>query len=71
MPNELMSQIHDRMPVILDREDESMWLNRDVTDSVLVASVLRAYPAEDMRAYPVSSAVGNWRNDEPALIEEI
>ena len=69
--NELMHQIHDRMPIILTQEDESLWLDRDVTDSELMASVLRTYPAEDMRAYPVSSAVGNWRNDEPALIEEI
>ena len=69
--NELMDQIHDRMPVILSREDESTWLDRDASDAEHAMNVLRPYPAEDMQAFLVSNAVGNWRNDTPDLVRPI
>ena len=67
-PNELMADIHDRMPVILTPELEQAWLDPEAKAEALVHD-LRPYPAEQMRAYPVSPAVGNVRNDGPELIE--
>ncbi|MCO5223105.1 MAG: SOS response-associated peptidase [Thermomicrobiales bacterium] len=70
-PNELMSTIHTRMPVILHPQDEEEWLDPDVTDPLQVERLLVPYPAGEMEAYPVSRKVGNTRNNAPDLIEPI
>jgi putative SOS response-associated peptidase YedK len=69
-PNEVMTSIHNRMPVILRREDEAEWLDPEVTDPGIVA-LLQPYPAETTMAQPVSSAVNNTRNNGPELIEPV
>jgi len=69
-PNSLMAGIHDRMPVILRPEDEEIWLDRSCQEETLLKGLLVPYPATAMKAYKVSSAVGNVRNDSPQLIEE-
>jgi putative SOS response-associated peptidase YedK len=66
-PNELMASIHNRMPVILSREDERAWLD-PATPFDHVLALLRPYPAERMHAYPVSTLVNNPRNDGQQLI---
>jgi len=67
-PNELMAQVHDRMPVILDPEDYVRWLDPGSSNAV-VSGLLRPYPAERMRAWMVSSRVGNVRNNDTALLD--
>lgn len=66
-PNELMAPIHNRMPVILDSADYDQWLNpgpRPEDDLHL----LRPYPAEKMRAYPVSTWVNSPAHDDPQCL---
>lgn len=70
-PNEIVSDIHDRMPVILKREDEPIWLDRERFDADLLQSLLIPFDATEMRAYPVSSIVGNAKNERPECIREI
>lgn len=70
-PNSLMADIHDRMPVILGRDDESAWLSRNNHDEAALMALLRPYESSKMHAYPVSPAVGNVRHDSKELIEEI
>jgi putative SOS response-associated peptidase YedK len=70
-PNELVGEIHDRMPVILRPEDEAIWLDREKQDLELLQSLLVPYPAEEMRAYPVSPLVGNVKNDSVECIKEV
>ena len=41
--NELLSPIHDRMPVILPRELESLWLDHDIQDYAALAGILTPY----------------------------
>jgi putative SOS response-associated peptidase YedK len=65
--NEFMKPIHNRMPVILKREDEKTWLGSK--DSVKILSLLKPYAAEDMDAYPVSKLVNSPRNEAPSIIE--
>lgn len=67
-PNALMMDIHDRMPVILSREDEQRWLDKDLKTEDL-KKMLKPFPAEVMKAYPVSKVVGNVKNDSLACIE--
>jgi putative SOS response-associated peptidase YedK len=65
-PNEIMEPIHNRMPVILSPQNYSHWL--DPGDPArLPVDLLHPYPAEDMRAWKVSAAVGNVRNNNPEL----
>jgi putative SOS response-associated peptidase YedK len=68
-PNELMASIHNRMPVILPREDYAAWLDPAETNAKAVLPLLRPYPAADMLAYPVSRRVNSPANDAPDLIE--
>jgi putative SOS response-associated peptidase YedK len=65
-PNELLEPIHDRMPVILSPQDYSRWLDPG-EPSRLPIDLLRPYPAEEMRVWKVSAAVGNVRNNGPEL----
>ncbi|MGG1664470.1 SOS response-associated peptidase [Brevibacillus sp. NRS-1366] len=70
-PNELVAEIHDRMPAILKREDESVWLDRNVQDGDLLESLLSSYDKDQMMAYPVPALVGNVKNDLPECIVEM
>lgn len=69
-PNEMMAQIHNRMPLILEAEDVQMWLDPgdDPSDAM---HLFRPYPAHKMAAYPVSTTVNNPRNESAACIEPI
>ncbi|GIO10756.1 putative SOS response-associated peptidase YoqW [Cohnella xylanilytica] len=69
-PNRLMADIHDRMPVILRKEDEDLWLDRRVREPAKLAGLLAPYPAEEMEAYEVGRLVGNVANDVPACLEK-
>lgn len=66
--NSLMSQIHNRMPVILRPEDEAHWLDPSFEDPF---GVLQPYPPEQMEAYPVAPLVNSFQNEGPALIEPV
>jgi putative SOS response-associated peptidase YedK len=68
-PNALMESIHNRMPAVLTREAEVEWLNKANDDAGYLKSLLAPYPAEAMKAYAVSKAVNNVKNDQPAVIE--
>lgn len=70
-PNELMSSIHDRMPVILEQEREGTWLDPDLTDSIRLKSLLTPYPSKLMNAYQVSTAVNSARYDVVKCIQPV
>jgi putative SOS response-associated peptidase YedK len=70
-PNRLMADIHNRMPVILRRENEAMWLDRSNQNTVELLSLLQSYSSEEMTAYPVPAIVGNVKNDSPECIKSL
>ena len=70
-PNDLTRPIHDRMPAILPRKLESLWLDETARDSQWLLDMLAPYPAEQMEAYPVSNLVNSVKNDSPELIEPV
>lgn len=70
-PNELVKDIHNRMPVILAPEQEAIWLDRDIKSREALEPLLEPYPAERMTSYPVSPIVGNVRNDHEECITPI
>lgn len=65
-----LKEIHPRMPVILRREDEAVWLDRTRFDPKRLLQCCEPYPVGQMEAYPVNPRVGNVRYDTPDLIEE-
>jgi len=62
-PNSLMENIHNRMPVILRKEDEDEWLNPDVVEPEKLLKLLNPYPTAEMEAYPVASLVNTPKNN--------
>ncbi|GIO09690.1 putative SOS response-associated peptidase YoqW [Brevibacillus reuszeri] len=70
-PNDVVQDIHDRMPVILKKQDEQLWLDREKFDADLLQSLLVPYDHDQMRAYPVPAMVGSPKNDLPECIQEI
>ena len=70
-PNSLMKPIHQRMPVILRREAESVWLDRTIEDPASLLPLLTPYPAEKMNAYAVSTFVNSPRNNSPECLKPL
>ena len=66
--NELVRDVHDRMPAILDPNDEEPWLDPALRDPAALTRLLKPFPTAKMAAYPVSPAVNSVRNDDPGLI---
>lgn len=70
-PNDVMQPVHDRMPVILSREAESLWLEADAQDTDALTRLLVPFSAEEMDAYEVSPLVNSPRNDVPECIARV
>lgn len=66
-PNELMTAIHDRMPVILPPDRWALWLDPKVQEPERLQELLVPFPAELMAARRVSSLVGNVQNKGPEV----
>jgi len=69
-PNKIMESIHDRMPVILSKEAEKIWLDPNVQDVELLKSLLKPFEDGEMEAYEVSDAVNSPKNNNPDLIRK-
>ena len=69
-PNELMEPIHNRMPVIIDPADYSMWLDPGDTPQDAL-HLLRPYPSAAMTTTAITTAVNNPRNEGPDLLRPL
>jgi len=67
-PNEMAAKVHDRMPVILRREDEVEWLDTNLTDSGQVVRLLGTFDKDLMESYQVSAKVGSPSNNNESLV---
>jgi putative SOS response-associated peptidase YedK len=68
-PDEL-GRIHDRMPLLVTRERRTAWLDPD-TPAEQLPGLLVPAQQHGLEAYPVSTAVGNVRNNGPELVEPL
>ena len=68
-PNELVAQIHNRMPVILESARCDEWLESD--DRPSLEGLLSPIPAQLLAAYPISTAVNKPSQGGPGLIEPL
>lgn len=70
-PNDLMAQIHDRMPVILSPEQEDEWLHSKNPDPTTLLRLLKPYPSEGMTRYRVSEIMNSSKNKGPECIQPV
>jgi putative SOS response-associated peptidase YedK len=68
--NELMSDIHTRMPVILPRESFDLWLSSDSRASDL-KDLLLPYPADLMTRHAVGYEVNDTKVDDARLLRPV
>ncbi|WP_409251092.1 SOS response-associated peptidase [Bacillus sp. SCS-153A] len=70
--NELVSPVHDRMPVILKGEENiNKWLSTSEFEFNDVRDLLKPFPADLMTKYRVSQEVNSPRNDFEACVESL
>jgi putative SOS response-associated peptidase YedK len=67
--NSLMSEIHDRMPVILDRKDEDTWLDPEVHEQGELQRLLKPCPNDWLVAAEISSLVNSPKNNTPEILQ--
>ena len=70
-PNELCAELHDRMPVVLARDNWTAWLGEEPATPPQLKAMLAPYSSEEMTCWPVSTRVGNVKNNDLSLIEPI
>lgn len=70
-PNKEMEAIHNRMPVILRPEQETLWLNPEYSEEKQLADLLVPYPDGMLEIYRVSDDVGSPRNNDKHLVEPV
>ena len=68
--NELISPIHDRMPVILDEDKSLSWMNAETTKEILL-SLLKPFPAEAMKSHIVSNRINSPSYDGEDLVAPV
>ena len=68
--NELMQPIHDRMPVILEKEEVAAWI-APTTKLEKALAMLKPCASAGMLTYPVSSLVNNARHDGPDCVARV
>jgi putative SOS response-associated peptidase YedK len=64
-PNELVAEIHTRMPVILPAETHDRWLSGEAGKEVL-----RPFPTEEMKAWRISTRINKPENNDSRVLEE-
>src|SRR5688572_2820722 len=65
--NELVNMVQERMPVILNRQTEKLWLDASSDEATLLGTVA-SYPAAAMSNYPVAPAISDMKTDLPSMI---
>lgn len=67
--NKLVGAIHDRMPVILEKDMERDWLKGE--DVAELMKHLQPYGEKSMKAYPISTAVNNPANNSAEILAPV
>jgi putative SOS response-associated peptidase YedK len=67
-PNKFVSEVHDRMPVILEAKDFEQWERGDTKDA---AALMEPADEDTLQRWPVSKRVNSSRaaDDDPTVIE--
>jgi len=66
--NEIVGTIHNRMPVIFNREQETIWLDPLIGPKE-IDQYLMPYSESDMEIYPISTLVNSPKNDSAEIVK--
>ncbi|QQK76842.1 SOS response-associated peptidase [Salicibibacter cibarius] len=69
--NEMMSDIHHRMPVIVKKEEEASWLDPNIQDPNTLKQFLLPIDSDEMKAYAVSADVNSAKNNHEGLLNSL
>jgi len=64
--NSLVAEMHNRMPVIIRREEYELWLNPESSLQEVLA-LLKPFESTAMHKYPVSTTLNNSQNEGPEV----
>ena len=67
--NEIVSPVHERMPVMLS--GESMWNWLELSSPDALKAILRPYPSDVMTAFPISRLVNNAKIESPDIVKPL
>ena len=70
-PNNLVGELHDRMPVIIKPESYPAWLDPHIQSQEQLTPLMEPYPDEETVVQPVSREVNNPANDSPSVIQPL
>jgi putative SOS response-associated peptidase YedK len=69
--NELLRPVHDRMPVVLERDVWDTWLDPDNDDLDELQALLTPAAEDVLELVPVGTRVNDVRNDGPDLVDPV
>jgi putative SOS response-associated peptidase YedK len=69
--NDFMSKIHDRMPVILNREQWDEWLDPEVHEVDQINALMKPCPPECLDCVEVSPLVNSPRNNRVEVLQPL
>jgi putative SOS response-associated peptidase YedK len=69
--NHLMSEVHDRMPVIVPPDRWAAWLDPANHDTASLATLFEPRDVDQLTMHAVSTDVNNVRNNGPHLLEPV
>jgi hypothetical protein len=70
-PNKLAAPIHNSMPTIIGSANYATWLGEEPAEKDELLALIKSFPAERMRAFPVDRRVGDPRNEDAGLIDPL
>lgn len=66
--NSLIKGLHERMPVILPRDELALWLGRDTDDVGRLAELFHPFPSDQLEEYAVAKVVNSPLHDSSSCI---
>lgn len=70
-PNKLMEPIHHRMPVIIPKDSEDLWLDSRNQDTSSIRNLIRPFPGDEMEVYEITNLVNSPVNDIPDVLARV
>ena len=69
--NAYMSEIHTRMPLILNEESERTWLDPGLTDPAQIRPLMQTSAGDALTCYEVSPLVNSPKNNSPEVLQRV
>ncbi|MNR44581.1 hypothetical protein D3C85_1633420 [compost metagenome] len=60
-----------RLPVIVHPDDETDWLNPEISDINTLYRIMRPYDPDQLEIIKISDAINSTKIDKPYLIERV